>query len=60
MIQVVSNPTNEAKTGRLHDALEELLRQALRRGFHGTARLEFAIQDGVIQHIRRALEQLEK
>lgn len=60
MIHVATNPTNEAKTGRLLAALDELLKQALRRGFHGTVRLEFAVQDGVIQHVRRTLEQLEK
>lgn len=40
--------------------LEDLLQQALQRGFHGTVRIECAVQDGTIQHVRRTLEQLEK
>lgn len=59
-MNAVMNATNETKAARLAAIIEELLRQSLRRGFHGTARVEFAVQDGTIQHIRRSLEQLEK
>jgi hypothetical protein len=53
-------PANATKTTRLNEMLVELLQQTLRRGFHGTARLEFVVQDGTIQHLRRSLEQMEK
>lgn len=52
--------TNQHKATRMIESLQELLQQALRRGFHGTLRIECAVQDGTIQHIRRSLEQLEK
>ena len=60
MNTTLQQPTSQAKTTRLSAVLDELLKQSLRRGFHGTVRLEFAVQDGTIQHIRRSLEQLEK
>ena len=53
-------PTNQKKTARLLTLLDELLRQTLQRGFHGSVQLEIAVQDGTIQHIRRRVEQLEK
>lgn len=60
MNTVMTSPTNAAKAERLGIALEDLLKQALQRGFFGTLRLEAVVQDGTIQHIRRSLEQLEK
>jgi hypothetical protein len=53
-------PGNRDKVTQLEAALAELLIEVLRRGFHGRALIELAIQDGVIQHIRRTLERLEK
>ena len=38
----------------------ELLAEALRRGFFGTAAVELSVQDGTIQHIRRTVERIEK
>lgn len=52
--------TNHTKTARLLALLDELLRQTLQRGFHGSVQLEIAVQDGTIQHIRRRVEQLER
>ncbi len=48
------------KVPQAQAALNALLCDALRAGFHGRAVLELAIQDGTIQHIRRTLERLEK
>lgn len=60
MLTTQQSPTNLAKTGRSVAMLDDLLKQALQRGFHGTVRLEITVQDGTIQHIRKGLEQLEK
>jgi hypothetical protein len=61
MINVTAaNPTNQHKAARAVESLQELLQQALRRGFHGTLRIECTVQDGTIQFIRRSLEQMEK
>lgn len=40
--------------------MAETLAEALRRGFFGTAAVEFSVQDGTIQHIRRTVERIEK
>ena len=53
-------PGNRQRVTQLEAALAELLVEVLRRGFNGRALIELAIQDGVIQHIRRTLERLEK
>ncbi len=45
---------------QLERAMAEILTETLRRGFHGTASLEMAVQDGTIQHIRRRVERVEK
>jgi hypothetical protein len=37
-----------------------LLGETLERGFFGTARLEWALQDGTIQNIKRTVERLER
>ena len=54
-------PANRGGNSRHSKAcLAELLIEVLRRGFYGRVAIELAIQDGVIQHIRRTLEKLEK
>jgi hypothetical protein len=45
---------------QVETAVAELLAETLRRGFHGKAVLELAIQDGTIQHLRRVVERIEK
>ncbi len=55
-----ATPCNREKVTQLEAAMAELLLDVLRQGFHGRACIELAIQDGVIQHIRRTLERLEK
>jgi hypothetical protein len=51
---------NAKKLAQLQAALAEILSEALRRGFFGTAGLEVSVQDGTIQHIRRTIERIEK
>ena len=51
---------NRIKIGQVEAVLAELLAETLRRGFHGKAVLELVIQDGTIQHLRRAVERIEK
>jgi hypothetical protein len=51
---------NAKKVVQLQAILAELLAEALRRGFFGTATVEVSVQDGTIQHIRRMVERIEK
>jgi hypothetical protein len=44
---------NAKKVAQLQAILAEMLAEALRRGFFGTAAVELTVQDGTIQHIRR-------
>ena len=60
MMTLTESPTNRQKVAQLQTALAELLREALARGFHGTAGVEVSVQDGTIQHIRRRVERLER
>jgi hypothetical protein len=55
-----ANATNEAKLQRLQRILETLAREVLRPGFHGKARIEFAVQNGTIQHLSRGWEATER
>jgi len=60
MITQLHTPTNEEKMSQACGALREILADVLRRGFHGTAAIEVAVQDGTIQHIRRRTERIER
>lgn len=51
---------NATKVAQLQAIMAELLAEALRRGFFGTAAVELSVQDGTIQHIRRKVERVEK
>jgi len=51
---------NSKKVAQLESALAEILAEALRRGFFGTAAVELSVQDGTIQHIRRKVDRIEK
>ncbi|HEY2883102.1 MAG TPA: hypothetical protein VGJ15_11725 [Pirellulales bacterium] len=53
-------PGNRVKLDQIEATLAEMLAETLRRGFFGKASLELAIQDGVIQNIRRFVEKIEK
>ena len=60
MIRNTKTSANVEKVAQLEAAMADLLTQALRRGFFGTAAVELSVQDGTIQHIRRTVTQLEK
>jgi hypothetical protein len=51
---------NSGKVPKAQAALNELLCDAVRPGFHGRAVLEITVQDGTIQHIRKTIEKLVK
>ena len=55
-----TTPGNAKKVAQLQPVVAELLAEALRRGFFGTAAIELSVQDGTIQHIRRTVERIEK
>ncbi len=55
-----ANPENQTKMSQIETALAAILSEALRRGFYGKAALELSIQDGIIQHIRRVIEKIDK
>ncbi|HEV2972478.1 MAG TPA: hypothetical protein VGY55_21075 [Pirellulales bacterium] len=60
MLTLRNTTVNQTKVSQVESALAELLAESLRRGFHGKAAIELAIQDGTIQHIRRLVERIEK
>ncbi len=60
MMTLAETSTNLQKVSQVQTALAELLGEALRRGFHGTAGVEVSVQDGTIQYIRRKVERMEK
>jgi hypothetical protein len=60
MMTLSETPTNKMKVNQLEAAMAELLAESLRRGFHGKAAIELAIQDGTIQHIRRLIERIDR
>ncbi len=51
---------NAKKVAQLQAVMAEVLSEALRRGFFGTAAVELSVQDGTIQNIRRKVERIEK
>jgi hypothetical protein len=54
-----TKPQNN-KIEQAETALAKLLADSSQRGFHGEAVLTLSVQDGVIQHIRVALERMIK
>jgi hypothetical protein len=60
MTSLENTPTNQTKLAQADNAWRQVVRQTLQRGFHGTAVVELAVQDGTIQHVRRRIEQLDK
>jgi hypothetical protein len=55
-----ATPGNAKKVAQLQSIVAEMLAEALRRGFFGTAAVELSVQDGTIQHIRRTVERVER
>ena len=61
MIQTrVPNNSQLTKIEQLEAALAKLIADSSQRGFYGEAGLTVSVQDGVIQHIRVAIERMIK
>jgi hypothetical protein len=60
METIDATPVNRTRLDQAHRAWAELLAEALRRGFYGTAALELTVQDGTIQHVRRKVDRMER
>jgi len=61
MIQTrVQKPAQVTKIEQLEAALAKLVADSSQRGFYGEAGLTLSVQDGVIQHIRVAIERMIK
>ena len=60
MITQRQSPGNAKRLAQLQTALAHVLAETLKQGFHGTAAIEIAVQDGTIQHIRRRVERVER
>ncbi len=51
---------NKNKVGQIATAVKEMIEEATRRGFYGTAAIEISISDGSIQWIKRRVERVVK
>jgi hypothetical protein len=60
MQAVVQAEPQGTKLEQAETAFAQLVADASRRGFYGTAGLTLSIQDGRIQHIRLAMERMIK
>jgi hypothetical protein len=60
MMKMCATTPQGNKVEQAETALAQLIAEASRRGFYGTAGLTMAVQDGRIQHIRVAMEQMIK
>ena len=56
----VMTAANKNKIGQMSDAMKEILQEATRRGFYGTAAIEISVSDGSIQWIKRRVERVVK
>ncbi len=61
MIQTRTQTTSKTnKIQQIEAALAKLLAESSERGFYGEAAITLSVQDGVIQHIRVAVERMIK
>jgi hypothetical protein len=60
MHAAVEKTSKPNKVEQAEVAFAQLVAEASRRGFYGTAGLTLSIQDGSIQHIRVAMERMIK
>ena len=51
---------NKNKISQMSIAMKEILEEATRRGFYGTAAIEISVSDGSIQWIKRRVERVVK
>jgi hypothetical protein len=56
-MEITSKPN---KLQQAEAAFAQLVAEASRRGFYGTAGLTLSVQDGTIQHVRVAMERMIK
>jgi len=56
----VQTTANRNRVARAEAALCEVLAEATRRGFWGTASIEVIVADGAVQRICRRLERVER
>lgn len=56
----MKTPPKTSKAEEAQAAFVQMLLDASQRGFHGTATLTIALQDGHIQNIRVAMERMIK
>jgi hypothetical protein len=60
MLTNATTAGNVNKVSQLQTIMAELLAESLCRGFFGSITVEFNVQDGTIQCIRRKVERIEK
>ena len=56
----VMTAANKNKIGQMSVAMKDILKEATRRGFYGTAAIEISVSDGSIQWIKRRVERIVK
>ncbi len=59
-ISLEETPANVRRIRQLREAMEEILKVALKRNFFGAGALEFTVQDGTIQEVRQKLERIDR
>ena len=57
---LAQSPGNLRKTRQARNMLDSILTEGLQRGFYGEVGLKLIIQDGIIQQVRRQVDQTEK
>ena len=54
------SPGNLRKIRQARNMLASILAEGLQRGFYGEVGLKLVIQDGIVQQVRRQVDQTEK
>lgn len=60
MQTTTNKPTKQSKLAQAEAAFAQIVADASRRGFHGTAGLVLSVQDGHIQHVKVSVEKMIK
>jgi hypothetical protein len=60
MHATMESTSKPSKLQQAEAAFAQLVAEASRRGFYGTAGLTLSVQDGTIQHVRVAMERMIK
>ncbi len=56
----LNNQTNKKYISRIEKSIQQLLLQILQEGCYGKGCLEITVQDGIVQTLRRIVEQTDK